>query len=85
MYMYTYGKGLRHNIRSNLKAIENSTFTDNIPLQVGTSFEHSFYYDLLIRHVQFVFKATINQSYCKYNTSLRQTWIKLFRFFKSTN
>ena len=48
MYMYTYGKGLRHNIPSNLKAIENSTFTDNIPLQVGKSFEHSFYYDLLI-------------------------------------
>lgn len=82
MYMYTYGKGLRHNIPSNLKAIENSTFTDNIPLQVGKSFEHSFYYDLLIGHV---FKATINQSYCKYNTSLRQTWIKFFGFFKSTN
>ena len=36
---------------------------------MGTSFEHNFNYDLLMVHV---FKATINQSYCKYNTSLRK-------------
>ena len=36
---------------------------------MGTNFEHNFNYDLLMVHV---FKATINQSYCKYNTSLRQ-------------
>ena len=39
-------------------------------LRACTSFEHSFYYDLLHGHV---FKATINHLYCKYNTSLRQT------------
>ena len=61
------GKGLRHtiqhtNVPSNLKTIEYCTLTDNTPLQMGTSFEHNFNYDLLMVHV---FEATINQSYCK--------------------
>ena len=90
-----HGKGLRHTIRrtnvlSNLKTIEYSTFTDNTPLQMVISFEHNLNYDLFMVHV---FKATINQSYCKYNTSLRQPQDArlglvahgLFWFFKSTN
>ena len=47
---------------SNLKTIACSSFTDNSPLQMGTSFEHRFNYDLLMAHV---FKVNINQSYFK--------------------